>query len=96
MSIASEPQKRVFISYARASDEHKLWIKKVPESLRSQSITVTLDQDDLRLGYLWKFEKDGISLADRVLVICSKTYLVSAGLFQSLERGKKKRLLVWS
>ena len=59
MSIASEPQKRVFISYAHASDEHKLG-QKACESLRSQSITVTLDQDDCDLvnlsGNLRKME----------------------------------------
>ena len=62
--------------------------------MRSQSITVTVDQDDLRLGQLiWKFEKDGISLADRVLVICSDTYVDKCDTVPESGAGQEKALI---
>ena len=66
----------VFISYAHASDTHKIWVRKLATALRRKSIHVTLDQDDLRLGQvIEQFQRQGISTSGRVLIICSDAYV---------------------
>lgn len=92
--MAEKVKRRVFISYAHASEEHQVWVKKLADSLRTQSILVTLDQDDLRLGQLIrKFQSEGISLADRVLVICSESYVEKCDTDKASGAGQEKELI---
>ena len=89
-----ESNPRVFISYARSSDEHMAWVKKLADALRESSISVTLDQDDLRFGQLIdKFQRDGISKADRVLVVCSDTYVAKCDTDRDSGAGREKELM---
>jgi len=85
---------RVFISYAHSSTEHKAWVKKLADALREQSIEITLDQDNLRLGQLIdKFQRDGISNSDRVLVICSETYVEKCDTDPASGSGREKDIM---
>lgn len=85
---------RVFISYAHSNADHMEWVKKLADALRRRSIAVTLDQDDLHLGQLIdKFQRDGISQADRVLVICTETYVAKCDIDRDSGAGQEKALI---
>ncbi len=60
----------VFISYSWDNDEHKKWVRKLSDDLRTRySINTLLDQYN-RGGFdLIHFMKRGIDMADRVLLI---------------------------
>ena len=86
---------KIFISYAHASKDHKVWVKKLADALRQKSQDVTLDQDDLRLGQIIeKFQKEGIEKADRVLVICSDAYVRKCDTDRTSGAGQEKALIV--
>ena len=99
----SEP--RVFISYSHDSDAHKQWVLRLATDLRAAGIDASLDQWDLAPGQdVVAFMANGISGADRVLVICSEKYvhkaeagqggvgyerlIVTAGLVQTIDTKK--------
>lgn len=66
----------VFISYSHDSASHKEWVLKLATNLRTAGINATLDQWDLSPGQdLAAFMHDGIAKADRVLLVCSETYV---------------------
>lgn len=66
---------RVFISYSWEDEDHKLWVKKLTDTLLSDGIDVSIDQYDLSLGdRLPQFMEQQISNADYVLIICTPTY----------------------
>lgn len=70
---------KVFISYSHDSDEHKAWVRKFAEALRANSVDAMLDQWDTSPGQdLAGFMSRGIRDAERVLMICSETYVVKA------------------
>lgn len=70
---------KVFISYSHDSDAHKDWVRSLATSLMDNGVEVTLDQWDLDLGEdLSLFMQNGISSSDRVLMICSDTYVTKA------------------
>jgi hypothetical protein len=65
-----------FISYSWDSQDHKLWVKKLATDLMAKGVTVLLDVWEVRFGGdLGDFMEKGIPKADRVLMICTDTYL---------------------
>ena len=79
-----EPPK-VFASYSHDSDEHKKWVRLLCTKLRENGVDVTLDQWDLGPGDdRIVFMENGVKDSDRVLVICTDTYIKKAN---ARERG---------
>ena len=73
-----EPPK-VFISYSHDSDKHKEWVLKLCTKLREDGVEVILDHWDLGPGDdLTLFMERGVRDSDRVLVICTDTYVRKA------------------
>ena len=70
---------KVFISYSHDSDAHKAWVLGLATGLRNGGVNVVLDQWDLALGEdISMFMQKGISESDRVLMICSESYVAKA------------------
>lgn len=70
------PAPSVFISYSHDSTEHKAWVLSLATDLRAAGVDATLDQWDLVPGQdVAAFMHDGIAKADRVLMVCSETYV---------------------
>jgi len=71
---------KVFISYSWSSEEHKQWILYLAEKLVSESgLDVILDRWHGVVGHdRFQFMEESIKLADKVLVICDKTYCEKA------------------
>lgn len=73
----------VFLSYSHDSTAHKDWVRRLAEDLRHQGVDARLDQWDLRPGAdLVAFMAEEIRRADRVLLVCSGTYV------RKLEQGE--------
>lgn len=73
------PSPSVFISYSHDSPEHKAWVLKLATDLRNSGIDATIDQWDLVPGQdVAAFMQHGIVAADRVLLICSDSYVNKA------------------
>ncbi len=73
-----EPPK-VFASYSHDSDEHKQWVLKLSCKLRESGVDVILDQWDLGAGDdMTLFMENGVRDSDRVLVMCTDTYVRKA------------------
>jgi TIR domain len=69
----------VFISYSHDSPEHKAWALKLATDLRNSGIDATIDQWDLVPGQdVATFMQRGITTTDRVLMLCSETYVAKA------------------
>lgn len=69
----------VFISYSHDSAAHKEWVLKLATDLRARGVDTSLDQWDLVPGQdVAAFMAKGISTSDRVLMICSETYVRKA------------------
>jgi hypothetical protein len=67
---------KAFISYSHDSPEHKNWVLKLATDLRAIGVDVTLDQWDLVPGQdISMFMQRGISEADRVVLVCSSSYV---------------------
>ena len=74
----AEPPK-VFISYSHDTPEHKRWVSEIGAKLHRKGVNVILDQWDLRLGDdLTQFMEHGIRDSDKVLVICTDSYVRKA------------------
>ena len=70
---------KVFISYSHDSPEHKRWVSELAAQLRHNGVDAILDQWDLRPGGdLTRFMEAGIKDGDRVLVICTDSYVRKA------------------
>jgi hypothetical protein len=70
---------KAFISYSHDSEAHKAWVLKLGSDLRANGVDVTLDQWDLSPGQdVSLFMQRGIAEADRVLMVCSPTYVAKA------------------
>ena len=70
---------KVFISYSHDSKEHRQWVLKLATKLVDNGVDVMLDQWDLGLGGdLTLFMERGIMGSDRVLVICTDSYVSKA------------------
>ncbi len=76
---SAPPAPRVFISYSHDSPEHKQWVGKLAVRLRDNGVDVILDQWELEYGDdLPKFMERSVREADRVLMICTETYVKKA------------------
>jgi hypothetical protein len=70
---------KVFISYSHDSAEHKKWVGELASILVKKGIDVILDQWDLGFGDdVPKFMEKGVSDSDRVLMVCTETYVKKA------------------
>lgn len=73
----------IFISYSHDSDAHKDWVEKLATRLVANGVDVKLDQWDLRLGSdLPHFMETGLTAANRVLAICTDSYVKKANIGQ--------------
>lgn len=73
------PAPSVFISYSHDSPEHKAWVLRLATDLRAAGIDASLDQWDLVPGQdVAAFMHDGIARSDRVLMICTETYVTKS------------------
>ena len=96
---------KAFISYSHDSPAHKEWVLKLATKLVDNGVDVILDQWDIGLGGdLTLYIEQGITESDRVLVICTDSYvgkanagkdgvgyermIVTAELFDNLETDK--------
>ncbi|MBI5449973.1 MAG: toll/interleukin-1 receptor domain-containing protein [Gammaproteobacteria bacterium] len=69
----------VFISYSHDSEAHKAWVLRLASDLREHGVDATLDQWELVPGQdVAAFMQKGILEADRVLLVCSSTYVSKA------------------
>jgi hypothetical protein len=67
---------KAFISYSHDSAEHKAWVLKLATDLRAIGVDVTFDRWDLVPGQdISLFMQRGISEADRVVLVCSSSYV---------------------
>ena len=70
---------KVFISYSHDSPEHKQWVLELSEKLRHKGVDAILDQWDLNPGDdRTSFMERGVKDSDRVLVICTDSYVRKA------------------
>ena len=70
---------KVFISYSHDSPEHKQWVSELAAKLRRKEVDVILDQWHLHPGDdSTPFMERGIRDSDRVLVICTDSYVRKA------------------
>ena len=70
---------KVFISYSHDSPKHKRWVSELGAKLRHNGIDAVLDQWDLGPGDdITLFMESGLRDSDRVLVICTDTYVSKA------------------
>lgn len=70
---------RLFISYSHDNQAHKDWVLKLSTRLVGNGVNVILDQWDMTLGGdLPRFMELGLVEADRVLAICSASYVDKA------------------
>lgn len=70
---------KVFASYSHDSDDHKQWVLKLSTKLIENGVNVILDQWDLGAGDdITLFMENGVRDSDRVLVICTDTYVRKA------------------
>lgn len=82
LSMASETptssSPRVFISYA-SEPELDEWVLKLATRLEHNGVAVVLDQWDLGVGAnLGSFMEQGLTSSDRVICVCSDTYVKKA------------------
>jgi hypothetical protein len=75
----TEHTPRVFVSYSHDSQEHKNWVLTLATRLVANGVDIILDQWNLSLGDdLPRFMESGLTEADRVLSICTSTYVAKA------------------
>ena len=70
---------KVFIAYSHDSPDHKRWVSELAAELRNNGVDAILDQWDLGPGDdVTLFMEQGIKDSDRVLVVCTDTYVNKA------------------
>lgn len=70
---------KVFISYSHDTPEHRQWVSELAAKLHRKGVNVIFDQWDLRLeDDVTQFMERGIKDSDRVLVICTDSYVRKA------------------
>lgn len=85
---------KIFISYSHDSDKHKEWIEKLATRLEGNGVHVILDQWDVGLGSdLALFMEQGLSSADRVIVVCTEPYVNKANSQRSGGVGYEKMII---
>ena len=71
--------RKVFISYSHDTPEHRRWVSELVTRLCDEGVGAIFDQWDLTPGQdLTKFIDDGIRNSDKVLVICTDSYVRKA------------------
>lgn len=77
--MATNTEPSAFISYSHDSDAHKDWVLQLATRLRSNGVNVILDRWNLKLGSdLASFMERGLSKSNRVICVCSETYVSKA------------------
>ncbi len=72
---------KCFISYSHDNEAHKAWVLSLATRLVKNGVDVILDQWDLRLGGdLPSFMEGGLTEVDRVICVCSETYVSKANI----------------
>ena len=70
---------KVFISYSHDTPEHKQWVSELGAKLHRKGVNIILDQWDLGPGDdVTQFMERGVRNSDRVLVICTDSYVRKA------------------
>lgn len=70
---------KVFISYSHDALEHKKWVNELGTRLRNNGVDAILDQWELQPGDdLPHFMETHLESADKVLMICTDTYVLKA------------------
>ncbi len=70
---------KVFISYSHDSRDHKLWVSKFAVRLQHNDVDIILDQRVPNLDEnSMQFMESGVRDADRILVICTDSYVRKA------------------
>lgn len=70
---------KAFVSYSHDSQDHKKWVLDLATRLRNNGVDAILDQWDLKPGDdLPHFMEQGLTTADRVLMICTEKYVEKA------------------
>ena len=70
---------KVFISHSHDTPEHRRWVSELSAKLHRKGVNVILDQWELRPGDDGtQFMERGIRNSDRVLVICTDSYVRKA------------------
>lgn len=73
------PIPKAFISYSHDSQEHKKWVLDFATRLRNSGVDAILDQWELGPGSdLTHFMERNLAEADRVLMICTESYVAKA------------------
>lgn len=73
------PVPRVFFSYSHDSESHKDWVLSLATRLVANGVDIVLDQWDLTLGSdLPRFMETGLTSADRVISVCTESYVNKA------------------
>jgi hypothetical protein len=68
-----------FISYSHDSSDHKQWVAEFASKLRHNGVDAILDQWAVGPGDdIARFMEDGVTRADRVIVICTDGYIRKA------------------
>lgn len=69
----------VFISYSHDDESHKDWVLQLATRLRSNGLNILLDRWNLKLGQdLASFMERGLSSSNRIVSICSESYVIKA------------------
>jgi TIR domain len=85
---------KVFFSYSHDSEEHKAWVLSLATRLEENGVAVTLDQWDLKVGDdLPFFMESGLTDADRVVLICTESYVKKANEMRSGGVGYEKMII---
>ena len=70
---------KVFISYSHDSLEHKKWVNDLGTRLRNNGVDAILDQWELQPGHdLPHFMETHLASSDRIIMICTETYVEKA------------------
>ncbi|RKR53705.1 TIR domain-containing protein [Yokenella regensburgei] len=85
---------KLFVSYSHDSEQHKEWVEKLATRLVRNGVDVFLDQWDVGLGDdLTLFMEQGLTEADRVMVICTEPYIQKANAQRSGGVGYEKMII---
>ncbi|MBS9330194.1 toll/interleukin-1 receptor domain-containing protein [Escherichia coli] len=85
---------KLFISYSHDSEEHKEWVERLATRLEGNGVHVFFDQWDVGLGDdLALFMEQGLTNADRVMVICTEPYVKKANAQRSGGVGYEKMII---
>ena len=85
---------KLFVSYSHDSEEHKAWVEKLATRLEQNGVHVIFDQWDITLGSdLTLFMEQGLTSADRVMVVCTEPYVKKANEQQGGGVGYEKMII---